>query len=60
MAMTPNAKPTPDLDSIANDHAALKQDFATLISDVRAGTAGGASAMAQDAAGRISDTASSL
>ncbi len=60
MSTTSQAKPPPDLETIANDLAALKQDFATLIADVRASTTGRASAMAYDAAERISDTASSL
>ena len=49
--------PKPDLDSIANDLAALKQDFASLIADLRANTTARAGAMAQDAAERISDKA---
>ena len=60
MPTTPPAKPVPDLDSIANDIAALRQDFATLNADLRAGTAGRARSMAHDAAEQISDKASSL
>lgn len=60
MSTTSQAKPTPDLESIANDLAALKQDFATLIADLRASTTHRASAIAYDAAERISDKASSL
>ena len=55
-----SAKPPPDLDSIASDLAALKQDFATLIADLRANSTGRATAAAHEAAERVSDTASNL
>jgi ElaB/YqjD/DUF883 family membrane-anchored ribosome-binding protein len=60
MPTTSQAKPAPDLESIANDLATLKEDFATLLADLRAGTVGRARTMAHDTVEQIADKANSL
>ena len=60
MPVAPGEHTPTDLESIANDLAALKQDFATLIADLRAGTVGRAKTAAHDAAEQLGDRAANL
>jgi ElaB/YqjD/DUF883 family membrane-anchored ribosome-binding protein len=60
MAVDPQARVPSDLDSISRDLAALKQDFATLISDIRSGTLTRAKTAAYDAAEHMAERATDL
>ncbi len=60
MPTSSQTQPVPDIESLAKDIAALKQDFATLIADIRAGIVGQPRTMVHEAAEQISSTASTL
>lgn len=60
MATASQTQSATDIETLAKDMAALRQDFATLMADLRAGTVGHARSMAQEAAEQISSKAGAL
>ena len=60
MPTTPEPVSQPDLNAISNDLAALKRDFAALLTDLRDGPLSSARAAVQQKAGQIGDRAADL